>query len=96
MLKVYPGIQNQPRPPRTTAERVLALEFPTLTEEGRKAALDRAYEDSLWSQDGLISQQAVDTCMEVVSVSGLYDGDWDYSKMVDMRFVTQTTAQTEE
>lgn len=80
---------------RTTAERILAMEFPTLTEEGRTAALDRAYADSLWSPDGIISQAAVDTCMEVVSVSGLFDGQWDYKKMVDMQFVEvlQTTAE---
>ena len=80
---------------RTTAERILAMEFPTLTEEGRTAALDRAYADNLWSPDGIISQAAVDTCMEVVSVSGLFDGQWDYEKMVDMQFVEvlQTTAE---
>lgn len=72
---------------RATAERVLELEFPTLTEDGRKAALDRAYEDHLWSEDGFISQQAVDQCMEVVTVSGLFEGDWDYEKMVDLRFL---------
>lgn len=80
---------------RTTAERILAMEFPTLTEEGRTAALDRAYADNLWSPDGIISQAAVDTCMEVVSVSGLFDGQWDYEKMVDMQFVEvlQTIAE---
>lgn len=72
---------------RATAEKVLLIEFPTLTEEGRKAALDRAYEDQLWSVDGFISQQAVDTCMEVVTVSGLFEGRWDYAEMVDMQFV---------
>ncbi len=72
---------------RACAERILELEFPTLTEAGRKAALDRAYADELWSPDGLISQAAVDTCMQVVSISGLFDGTWDYDKMVDMRFV---------
>ncbi len=72
---------------RETAARVLNLEFPTLTEEGRAAALDRAYADSLWSLDGWISQEAVDTCMEVVSVSGLYEGSWNYADMVDMSFV---------
>lgn len=72
---------------RAMAERVLELEFPTLTAEGRKAALNRAYEDALWSLDGLISRQAVDTCMEVVSISGLYSGTWDWDQMVDMQFV---------
>lgn len=72
---------------RAIAERVLLKEFPTLTEAGRKAALDRAYEDHLWSEDGSISRQAVDTCMEAVTVSGLFEGSWDYDSMVDLRFL---------
>ena len=72
---------------RETAERILQLEFPTLTDAGRKAALDRAYADNLWSPDGTISQAAVDTCMKVVTVSGLWEGEWKYEDMVDMRFL---------
>ena len=74
---------------RAIAEKVLLIEFPTLTEEGRKAALDRAYADQLWSPDGFISEQAVNTSMEAVTVSGLWSGEWDYAKMVDMRFVNE-------
>ena len=72
---------------REAAERVLALEFPTLTEEGKQAALDRAYADNLWSPDGWISEAAVNTAMTVLSTSGLYDGTWNYADMVDLRFV---------
>ena len=75
------------------AARVLALEFDTLTEEGRQAALDRAYADHLWSVDGVISQQAVDTLMEVVISSGLYEGDYAYDELVDMRFVEAVAAE---
>lgn len=89
MLRALSAVQTD----RAMAERVLAIEFPTLTEEGRKAALDRAYEDQLWSADGFISQKAVDTCMEVVSVSGLYEGTWDYAQMVDMQFVEKVTQE---
>ena len=89
MLRALEAVQTD----RALAERVLAIEFSTLTEEGRKAALDRAYEDQLWSPDGFISQQAVDTCMEVVSISGLYEGGWDYQQMVDMRFVEAISAE---
>ena len=89
MLRALEAVQTD----RALAERVLAIEFATLTEEGRKAALDRAYEDQLWSPDGFISQQAVDTCMEVVSISGLYEGGWDYQQMVDMRFVEALSAE---
>ncbi|MBQ2954808.1 MAG: ABC transporter substrate-binding protein [Clostridia bacterium] len=76
---------------RPLAERVLELEFPTLTDEGRQAALDRAYADELWSPDGFISQQAVDTCMQVLTISGLFEGEWDYAQMVDMQFVEVLT-----
>ncbi len=83
MMKALKAVQED----RAIAEKILLLEFPTLTDEGRKAALDRAYEDNLWSVDGFISQQAVDTCMNVVTISGLFEGTWDYDKMVDMQFV---------
>ena len=89
MLRALKAVQGD----RTLAERVLLLEFPTLTEEGRKAALDRAYEDQLWSPDGIISREAVDTCMKVVSISGLFDGDWDYDRMVDLQFVEACTTE---
>lgn len=75
------------------AARVLETEFSTLTEEGRQAALDRAYADHLWSVDGVISQQAVDTLMEVVVASGLYEGDYAYDELVDMRFVEQVAGE---
>jgi len=89
MLRALEVVQTD----RAAAERVLALEFPTLTDAGRKAALDRAYEDHLWSEDGFISEQAVTTCMEVTIVSGLYEGSYDYGKMVDMQFVEKVTAE---
>lgn len=78
------------------AARVLAIEFDTLTDEGRQAALDRAYADNLWSVDGVISHAAVDTLMEVVISSGLYEGDYDYDELVDMRFVEKITAEQAE
>ena len=78
---------------RETAARVLSLEFPTLTEEGRNAALDRAYEDHLWAENGFISQAAVDASMTAVTLSGLWEGAWNYDDMVDMRFVAATEAE---
>ena len=75
------------------AAKVLAIEFDTLTDEGRQAALDRAYADSLWSVDGVISHAAVDTLMEVVISSGLYEGDYDYDELVDMQFVEKIAAE---
>ena len=78
------------------AARVLALEFDTLTDEGRKAALDRAYADNLWSVDGVISRAAVDTLMDAVITSGLYEGDYDYDELVDLQFVEKITAELTE
>ena len=78
------------------AARVLAIEFDTLTDEGRQAALDRAYADNLWSVDGVISHAAVDTLMEVVISSGLYEGEYDYDELVDMQFVEKITAEQAE
>ena len=69
------------------AARVLALEFSTLSEEGRQAALDRAYEDALWSPDGFISEDAVNMTMTVLRASGLFEGDYGWEDAVDMRFV---------
>lgn len=89
MIRALAAVQAD----REMAARVLEIEFPTLTEEGRKAALDRAYEDALWSPDGFISEQAVTTCMEVTTVSGLFEGEYSYDKMVDMQFVEQVTAE---
>lgn len=69
------------------AARILEKEFSTLTEEGRAAALERAYADNLWSLDGIISPQAVDMTMTVLCASGLYEGEYAYEELVDMRFV---------
>ena len=87
MIRALEAVQTD----RALAERILELEFPTLTEEGRQAALDRAYADSLWSVDGVISQQAVDTLMEVVITSGLWEGEYSYDALVDMQFVEKVT-----
>lgn len=70
------------------AARILEKEFSTLTEEGRAAALKRAYEDNLWSVDGVISPAAVDMTMTVLQSSGLYQGSYTYEGLVDMQFVS--------
>lgn len=75
------------------AARVLEAEFPTLTPEGREAALRRAYEDDLWSADGDISEDAVNTLMNVVITSGIFEGEYDYHTMVDLTFVDQISAE---
>lgn len=91
MLRALKAVQEDPE----MASRVLALEFSTLAPEGREAALKRAYEDQLWSEDGIISRQAVDTLMEVLLASGLYEGEYSYEGLVDMRFVELLHTQDE-
>ncbi len=72
---------------KATAEKILRVEFPTLDDAGVQASLDRAYDDSLWSPDGTISEAAVDTDMDVLIKSNIYEGDYDYPTLVDMQFV---------
>lgn len=89
LMKALKAVQED----HELAARILEMEFSTLTPEGRQAALDRAYEDNLWSPDGVISQAAVDTLMEVIIASGLYEGEYAYEDMVDMQFVEQVAAE---
>lgn len=90
MMKALKAVQDD----HELAARVLELEFPTLTEAGRQAALERAYADNLWSADGIISRQAVDTLMEVVISSGIFDGTYDVDALIDMRFVEQVMQES--
>ena len=89
MLKALTAVQEDP----ALAARVLEMEFSTLTEAGRAAALGRAYDDCLWSEDGIITPRAVDMTMTVLAASGLYEGEWAYDQLVDMRFVEELSAQ---
>ncbi len=83
MLKALKAVQED----HELAARVLEMEFSTLSEEGRAAALERAYEDNLWSVDGVISEAAVEMTMTVLRSSGLFDEPYSYEDAVDMRFV---------
>ena len=89
MLKALTAVQEDP----ALAARVLEMEFSTLTEAGRAAALGRAYDDCLWSEDGIISPRAVYMTMTVLAASGLYEDEWAYDQLVDMRFVEELSAQ---
>lgn len=83
MLKALRAVQED----HELAARILELEFPTLTPEGREAALTRAWEDHLWSGDGIITPQAVETNMAVLQSSGIFEGTWSYDDLVDMQFI---------
>lgn len=83
MLKALKTVQED----KATAEKVLKLEFPTLDEASVKASLDRAYADNLWSPDGIISEKAVTTDMDVLLKTGIYEGEYSYDELVNMQFV---------
>ena len=83
MLKALKAVHENP----DIAREVLDIEFSTMTEAGKEASLKRAYEDHLWSQDGWISQEAVELDMDVLIQSGIYQGTYDYNELVDMQFV---------
>lgn len=83
MLRALDAVQHDPE----AVARVLEAEFSTLAPEGRAAALARAYEDALWSPDGRISPEAVNTVMAVLRASGLFEGEYAYEDAVDLRFV---------
>lgn len=83
ILKALKAVQND----RELAEKDLKLEFPTMKSSQVKASLDRAYQDQLWSKDGLISKKAVDIDMDVLLKTGIYTGSYSYATLVDMQFV---------
>ncbi|MCL1631393.1 ABC transporter substrate-binding protein [Sporolactobacillus sp. CPB3-1] len=72
---------------KAEAFKVLKKEFPTTPEASLQAAMDRAYNDNLWSKDGYITRAAVAKPMEVVKKTGIYTKGYKYSKLVDMEFV---------
>ncbi len=83
IIKALGAVQSD----KALAEKILRVEFPTLTDAGVKASLDRAYADSLWSPDGVISEKAVTTDMDMLVKTGIYEGDYSYDTLVDMSFV---------
>lgn len=88
MLKALKTVQDD----KDTAKKVLKQEFPTLSEDAMKASLDRAYGDNLWSPDGVISEKAVTTDMDMLIKTGIYKGDYSYNTLVDMQFVKDAKA----
>ncbi len=72
------------------AEEMVKAEFPTLSPEDVKASLDRAYEDNLWSPDGIISEQALKLDMDVMHETGIFTDPYTYDELIDMQFVNPT------
>jgi NitT/TauT family transport system substrate-binding protein len=64
-------------------------EFPTASEEDLKAALNRAFEDQIFSTDGFIPQQAWTTGEAVVRLANILKEPVAYDAVIDMRFVKE-------
>ncbi|MFI2858219.1 ABC transporter substrate-binding protein [Paenibacillus sp. JSM ZJ436] len=83
IIEALQAVQND----KELAASILKAEFPTLSEEALQASMDRAYEDHLWSLDGMISEEALKNDMEVMIQTGIFTGDYAYDELVDMQFV---------
>lgn len=83
MLKALKAVNED----RDLAVSAAMKEFPTTDQTGIEAAIDRAYEDELWSTDGYISEEAVKNDMDVAIASNVYTGEYSYEGLVDMQFV---------
>lgn len=65
-------------------------EFPTMSDAALKSSIDRAYADQLWSPDGLISEKALASDMDVMNKTGIFTDSYTYDQLVDMQFVNKT------
>jgi NitT/TauT family transport system substrate-binding protein len=72
---------------RGAIEAMTRKEFPTLSQDGVKATLDRIYADNIWSTDGMVSEQGYARDMEVVVKTGAFTKSVPYNDVVDMQFV---------
>jgi NitT/TauT family transport system substrate-binding protein len=72
---------------RPAIEAMTRKEFPTLSQDGVKATLDRIYADKIWSTDGMVSEQGYARDMDVVVKTGAFTKSVPYGNVVDMQFV---------
>lgn len=71
---------------KALAKAVVKAEFPTMSATSVDISLKRAYDDQLWSKDGIISKKAVENDMNMVVKTGIYKGNFSYEQLVDMKF----------
>lgn len=90
MIKALKQVQSD----QELAKANLKAEFPTLSEEAVNASLDRAYEDELWSPDGIISEKALENDMDVMIKTGIFKGTYTYDSLVDMQFAKKANEAT--
>jgi len=72
------------------AKGAVKKEFPTLSDDAVQASLDRAYEDRLWSPDGIIAEAALKLDMDVMFKTGIYTEPYTYDELIDMQFVNHS------
>jgi NitT/TauT family transport system substrate-binding protein len=72
---------------RPAIEAMTRKEFPTLSQDGVTATLDRIYADKVWSTDGMVSEQGYARDMDVVVKTGAFTKSVPYGDVVDMQFV---------
>jgi NitT/TauT family transport system substrate-binding protein len=72
---------------RAAIEAMTRKEFPTLSQDGVKATLNRIYADKIWSTDGVVSEQGYARDMDVVAKTGAFTKSVPYGDVVDMQFV---------
>ncbi|MFT8390026.1 MAG: ABC transporter substrate-binding protein [Sporolactobacillus sp.] len=89
MIKALRLVNND----KKAAFAVLQKEFPTTPDASLEAAMDRAYKDKLWSEDGYITRSAVAKPLDVVKKTGIYTKGYSYKKLVDMKFVDKVLDQ---
>lgn len=82
MLKALAAAQDE-----ELAVKSAMKEFPTMSESDIRAAITRAYEDQLWSVDGVITPEAVKRDMDVSICTEVYTGEYTFEELVDMQFV---------
>ena len=71
------------------AVAVARLEFPTMPADDMKATIDRGFNDSLWSRDGVVSEAAWTTAQKVVLAAGVLKQAVPYADIIDMSFIRQ-------
>jgi NitT/TauT family transport system substrate-binding protein len=72
---------------RKLVEAAIKKDFPNIADPVAKMALDRCYNDQLFSRDGLMSSPAYDKDMASVYASGEMTRHVAYSEVADMSFV---------
>ena len=89
---LHPAITGCPHEHPEEAVKVATQEFPTMPAEDLKATMDRLFADSLWSKDGMISEQSWKTAEAVVREAGLLKQNVAYDQIIDMQFVKDAAA----